>query len=108
MTLRSKDHVKILTVRTTAFDPDESSGGSAAEDKISADAPANSEWVGQELSKSDRPELASAKVVISGGRGMKTGDNFQGIAKDHLVYLRVAIFGIFSTGCSISLRIWVG
>ena len=80
MTLRSKDPVKILTVRTTAFDPDESSGGSAAEDKISAaDAPANSEWVGQELSKSDRPELASAKVVISGGRGMKSGDNFQGI-----------------------------
>jgi len=77
MTLRSKDPVKILTVRTTAFDADESQGGSAAEDKISADAPSNSEWVGQELSKSDRPELASAKVVISGGRGMKSGDNFQ-------------------------------
>jgi len=77
MTLRSKDHVKILTVRTTAFEPDESSGGSAAEDKISADSPANSEWVSAELSKSDRPELASAKIVISGGRGMKTGDNFQ-------------------------------
>jgi len=77
MTLRSKDHVKILTVRTTAFDPDESTGGTATEDKMSADSPANSEWVGQELSKSDRPELASAKVVISGGRGMKSGDNFQ-------------------------------
>merc|ERR1711884_135128 len=77
MTLRSKDPVKILTVRTTAFDADDSEGGSAAEDKISADAPSNSEWVGQELSKSDRPELASAKVVISGGRGMKSGDNFQ-------------------------------
>merc|ERR1712241_1251810 len=78
MTLKSKDAVKIMTVRTTAFEADESTGGSAAQDTIAApDAPKNSEFVGQELSKSDRPELGAAKVVISGGRGMKSGDNFE-------------------------------
>ena len=78
MTLKSKDPVKILTVRTTAFEADDSTGGSAAtETAAAADTPNVSQFVGQELSKSDRPELASAKVVISGGRGMKSGDNFQ-------------------------------
>merc|ERR1712117_195360 len=82
MTLKSKDPVKILTVRTTAFEADESSGGSAAQDTLTApDAPKNSEFVGQELSKSDRPELGAAKVVISGGRGMKSGDNFEMLYK---------------------------
>jgi len=84
MTLRSKDPVKILTVRTTAFEADESSGGSAApQDQMDApsDMPKNSEFVGQELSKSDRPELGAAKVVISGGRGMKSGDNFEMLYK---------------------------
>jgi len=82
MTLKSKDPVKILTVRTTAFEADESSGGSAAQDTLAApDAPKNSEFVGQELSKSDRPELGAAKVVISGGRGMKSGDNFEMLYK---------------------------
>jgi len=81
MTLKSKDPVKILTVRTTAFEADESSGGSAAQDTLAApDAPKNSEF-GQELSKSDRPELGAAKVVISGGRGMKSGDNFEMLYK---------------------------
>jgi len=79
MTLRSKDPVKIMTVRTTAFEADETSGGAADQDQSLAapDAPKNSEFVGQELSKSDRPELGAAKVVISGGRGMKSGDNFE-------------------------------
>ena len=78
MTLKSKDPVKILTVRATAFDADESRGGSAATETTDApDAPDVSKFIGQELSKSDRPELDSAKVVISGGRGMKSGDNFQ-------------------------------
>lgn len=78
MTLKSKDPVKIITVRTTAFEADESSGGSAATENTEAPAaPGVSKFVGQELSKSDRPELASAKIVISGGRGMKSGDNFQ-------------------------------
>jgi len=78
MTLKSKDPVKIITVRTTAFEADESSGGAAATENFTVpEAPDISKFIGQELSKSDRPELASAKVVISGGRGMKTGDNFQ-------------------------------
>jgi len=78
MTLKSKDPVKILTIRPTAFEADESSGGSAATENAAAtDIPNLSQWVCEELSKSDRPELASAKVVISGGRGMKSGDNFQ-------------------------------
>merc|ERR1712025_1126570 len=77
MTLKSKDPIKILTVRTTNFEADESTGGSAATETAPApDSPNLSQFVGQELSKSDRPELASAKVVISGGRGMKSGDNF--------------------------------
>merc|ERR1711962_1893344 len=63
LTLKSKDAVKIMTVRTTAFEADESTGGSAAQDKLDApDAPKNSEFVGQELSKSDRPELGAAKI----------------------------------------------
>merc|ERR1719367_1170482 len=78
MTLKSKDAVKILTVRTTAFEPDETTGGSAASETANApDAPDLSQFVGQELTKSDRPELASAGIVISGGRGMKSGDNFK-------------------------------
>merc|ERR1711994_1163243 len=79
MTLKSKDSVKIITVRTTSFEPDETTGGSAATETANApDAIPNvSKFIGQELSKSDRPELASAGIVISGGRGMKSGDNFQ-------------------------------
>ena len=78
MTLKCKDPIKILTVRTTAFEADESSSGSANTETTSApDTPNVSQFVGQELSKSDRPELASAKIVISGGRGMKSGDNFK-------------------------------
>jgi len=78
MTLKTKDEVKIVTVRPTAFEAAASSGGSAAvEDMSCPDLPSISEYVGQELSKSDRPDLASAKIVVSGGRGMKTGDNFK-------------------------------
>lgn len=82
LTLKSKDPVKVITVRTTAFEMDESTGGGAAQDKMDAPAtPGNSEFIGQELSKSDRPELGSAKVVISGGRGMKSGENFEMLYK---------------------------
>jgi len=78
MTLKSLDNVKIITVRSTAFPADEGTGGSSAIEDLAAPSsiPDISQFVKQELSKSDRPDLASAKAVVSGGRGMKTGDNF--------------------------------
>lgn len=79
LTLKSKDAIKVVGVRGTSFEADGMSGGSAASEQ----APAGeyntglTEFISQELSKSDRPELTNAKVVISGGRGMKSGDNFK-------------------------------
>ena len=76
-TVRSTDGVKVVTVRQTAFDAADAEGGSAAVEAIDAGADVEgSEFVGQELSRSDRPELTSARVVISGGRGMQSGENF--------------------------------
>ncbi len=76
-TVQSTDAKKVITVRTTAFNAAGDSG--SASDKMLADpsGPFKSEYVGEELSKSDRPELTAAKVVISGGRGMGSGDNFK-------------------------------
>lgn len=77
-TVKSTDPVKILTVRGTAFAPAAEAGGSAAiEDAQSADASPLATFVGQELTKSDRPELTAASKVVSGGRGLKSGDNFE-------------------------------
>ncbi|NQV98722.1 MAG: electron transfer flavoprotein subunit alpha/FixB family protein, partial [Rhodospirillales bacterium] len=77
-TVRSSDTIKIITVRTTGFDAASAEGGSAAiEDIAGAVDAALSSFVGQELTVSERPELTSAKIVISGGRGMQSGDNFQ-------------------------------
>ncbi len=76
-TVQSKDKIKIITVRGTAFAPAEATGGSASVEAIAAQATAGiSEFVRAELSKSERPELTSARVIISGGRGMQSGDNF--------------------------------
>lgn len=79
LTLRVLDAIKILTIRGTAFAPAAESGGSAAQEKApDATYPTDiSRFVSQELVKSDRPELTSAKTVISGGRGMKNGENFK-------------------------------
>ncbi|KAG8331405.1 hypothetical protein J6590_042172 [Homalodisca vitripennis] len=79
LTLKSKDPVKILTVRGTSFEPAAESGGSAKAEAAPAGEYNSSlaAFVGQELTKSDRPELTAAKVIISGGRGMKSGDNFK-------------------------------
>ncbi len=76
-TVRSTDGVKVVTVRQTAFDAVAAEGGSGTVEAIGAGADVEgSEFVGQELSRSDRPELTSARVVISGGRGMQSGENF--------------------------------
>ena len=76
-TVQSADAIKIITVRTTGFDAAPAEGGSAALEDVSniMDA-ALSSFVGQELTVSERPELTSAKVVVSGGRGMQSGENF--------------------------------
>ena len=75
--VESSDATKVITVRATAFAAAAAEGGSASVETVSAaDNPGLSSFVGEELSKSDRPELASAKIVVSGGRGMQSGDNF--------------------------------
>jgi len=76
-TVRSSDSTKVITVRATAFDPVNASGGSASIETISADGVSDlSSFVNEEIAQSDRPELTAASIVISGGRGMQSGDNF--------------------------------
>ena len=76
-TVQSADPVKVITVRGTAFDAAAASGGSAAVEKVDAVTDSGkSSFVGRELAKSDRPELTAAKVVVSGGRGMGSAENF--------------------------------
>jgi len=77
-TVRSNDKVKVLTVRTTAFDA-APGGGSAPVETVAATPPAavGATVTGQELTKSERPELTSARIVISGGRGLGNGENFR-------------------------------
>jgi electron transfer flavoprotein alpha subunit len=77
-TVQSKDAKKVITVRGSTFDRAKAEGGSAAVEPVAAAAdPGLSTFVSQELSKSARPELTSARIVISGGRGMGSGDNFK-------------------------------
>jgi len=77
LTVKSNDACKLITVRATAFDGVASEGGSAAVETLAAGSSSDKvSWVGQELTKSDRPELTSASVVVSGGRGMQNGENF--------------------------------
>jgi electron transfer flavoprotein alpha subunit len=76
-TVRSKESKKLITVRTAAFQAASGEGGSAAiEDASAAADPAISSFVGEEISKSERPELTSAKIIISGGRAMQSRENF--------------------------------
>ncbi|WP_339862003.1 electron transfer flavoprotein subunit alpha/FixB family protein [Thalassospira alkalitolerans] len=76
-TVQSSDALKLITVRTTGFDPVAAEGGSASiEDVAIASNSGKSSFVGQELTESERPELTAASVVISGGRGMGSGENF--------------------------------
>ena len=76
-TVQSKDAIKIITVRGTGFATADAEGGNAAIETIDAGPDSDlSKFVSAELTKSERPELTSARIVISGGRGMQSGDNF--------------------------------
>jgi electron transfer flavoprotein alpha subunit len=81
-TVQSNDPIKVITVRGTAFPPGEATGGAAPIETVASTGGAGlSEFVRAELSKSERPELTSARVIISGGRGMQSGDNFHLLEK---------------------------
>ena len=76
-TVESRDATKVVTVRATAFDAAPAEGGAASVEAVSGPGDRGSvRFVRHELSKSDRPELTSAGIVVSGGRGMQSGDNF--------------------------------
>ena len=76
-TVQSLDAIKVITVRTTGFDPAPASGGSAAVQALDAVADSGlSSYVGSEIAKSDRPELTAAKVIVSGGRALGSSDKF--------------------------------
>ena len=75
--MKSADKVKVITVRGTAFDAAAAEGGSAAVESLPAVADAGvSQFVSREVAKSDRPELTAAKIVVSGGRGVGSGENY--------------------------------
>ena len=81
-TVKSADSIKVMTVRPTGFDAAAATGGSAAVEAVGIVKDAGiSAFAGEELAKSDRPELTAAKIVISGGRGMQNGDNFEMLYK---------------------------
>ncbi len=76
-TVQSSAAIKVITVRGTGFDAAAAEGGSATVEAVAAGSDAGiSAFVGEELAKSDRPELTAAKIVVSGGRGMQNGENF--------------------------------
>jgi electron transfer flavoprotein alpha subunit len=77
-TVQSKDKIKIITVRGTAFPPAAAEGGSAAVDPVAdANDAGLSKFLRQEVQRTERPELTSAKIIVSGGRGMGSGENFK-------------------------------
>ena len=77
-TVQSSDAIKVITVRTTGFDAVAAEGGSAAVESVAAAADSGlSSFISREVSKSERPELTAAKIIVSGGRGMGSGDNFK-------------------------------
>uniref|UniRef100_A0A0K8TP49 Electron transfer flavoprotein subunit alpha n=1 Tax=Tabanus bromius TaxID=304241 RepID=A0A0K8TP49_TABBR len=78
LTFKSKDPVKVITIRGTNFEAAPTNGSAKIEQAPAGDYKTDlTQFVSQELTKSDRPELASAKVIISGGRGLKSGENFK-------------------------------
>jgi electron transfer flavoprotein alpha subunit len=77
-TVQSKDPVKVITVRTTGFDAVAATGGSASVESLPASADSGlSSFVGRAVTKSERPELTAAKIIVSGGRGMGSAENFK-------------------------------
>ena len=77
-TIKSNDAKKCVTIRPTSFDPCESTGGSAPIENVDASEEfSNTKFIKREEIKSDRPELGTARIVVSGGRGMQSGDNFK-------------------------------
>ncbi len=77
-TVQTGDPIKVITVRTTGFDPVAATGGSAAiEKQAAAESKSSSSFVGRQLTKSDRPELTAAKIIVSGGRGLGSGEKYQ-------------------------------
>jgi len=77
-TVQSRDKIKVITVRLTGFPAAEATGGSAPIETVAGAGGAGlSRFIGAELSKSERPELTGARVIVSGGRGMQSGDNFK-------------------------------
>ena len=77
-TVKTNDAKKCVTIRPTSFDPCESSGGTATIEKVEAGEEfSNTKFIKREEVKSDRPELGTARIVVSGGRGMQSGDNFK-------------------------------
>ena len=76
-TVQSLDAIKVLTVRTTGFDPAAATGGSAAVESLGAVADSsNSAFIGSEIAKNDRPELTAAKIIVSGGRALGSSEKF--------------------------------
>jgi electron transfer flavoprotein alpha subunit len=75
-TVRSKDKIKVITVRTSTFQAAGEGGGAPIEEASAAADPGISSFVGEELSRSERPELTSARIIISGGRAMQSRENF--------------------------------
>jgi electron transfer flavoprotein alpha subunit len=76
-TVQSNDPIKVITVRTTGFDAAPEGGSASVETIAAADSAGLSTFVGREVAKNDRPELAGARVVVSGGRGMGSAENFK-------------------------------
>jgi len=79
-TVQSSDATKVITVRTTGFDPAAATGGSAAVDKVDGAADSGlSTFMGSEIAKNDRPELTAAKIIVSGGRAMGSSEKFNDV-----------------------------
>jgi len=77
-TVQSVDSLKVITVRTTGFDPVSATGGSAAiEKQVATESNSSLSFVSRELTKSDRPELTAAKIIVSGGRGLGSSEKYQ-------------------------------